>query len=172
MNLRMKNEAGDLVPLTYKVILAFTMHHHATCICLGFALGMIALVLYAFLGYHLWLVFRNTTTNETFKWRELGRRQQKLRKRIEARLAGEASGEEPAGGDHSGEVGEGSAHEDEVVRRRRVAKAAREAEERKMTLDDIPHLHNIYHLGILQNLAQVLFPPAQRPLGKARRKTK
>src|SRR6185437_3637493 len=28
----------------------------------------IAMMMFSFAGYHLWLVARNTTTNETFKW--------------------------------------------------------------------------------------------------------
>ncbi len=35
---------------------------------LGFFCGVISIVLYGFLGYHLWLISRNTTTNETYKW--------------------------------------------------------------------------------------------------------
>jgi hypothetical protein len=33
-------------------------------------LAIIAVALVAFLGYHLYLVYRNTTTAETFKWQD------------------------------------------------------------------------------------------------------
>jgi len=38
---------------------------------LGAFTAMIGLVLYFFLFYHLWLILINTTTNESFKWKDL-----------------------------------------------------------------------------------------------------
>ena len=44
-----------------------------TIFSLGLFCGIIALVLYGFLGYHLWLVKQNITTNETYKWSDYRR---------------------------------------------------------------------------------------------------
>lgn len=37
-------------------------------------LGVALLLVVSFLAYHVWLISRATTTYETFKWREVGRR--------------------------------------------------------------------------------------------------
>jgi hypothetical protein len=47
------------------------MYHTAPLIGLGLFAFFCALVLFAFFSYHVFLVITNTTTNETFKWKEL-----------------------------------------------------------------------------------------------------
>lgn len=49
----------------------YLMFHHGTIMALFILSGLMGIVLIAFAGYHLWIASGNTTTNETFKWRDV-----------------------------------------------------------------------------------------------------
>ena len=73
-SMRVRNrQTGELMPVTHAIVLKWLVHHHAPLVGLCISLTVIGLVLAGFFGYHLWLVARNTTTNESFKWTDLAR---------------------------------------------------------------------------------------------------
>jgi hypothetical protein len=88
--------SGTTVGATPVVVLQYlVVHEGAVCGVLALCFVM-AVVLAGFLLYHLRLAWRNTTTNETFKWSAV-RAHAKLA-RNQARRAHEASGKDGRGG--------------------------------------------------------------------------
>ena len=78
-SMRVRNrQTGELMPVTHAIVLKWLVHHHAPLVGLCISLTVIGLVLAGFFGYHLWLVARNTTTNESFKWTDLARQVDRL----------------------------------------------------------------------------------------------
>ncbi len=63
-----KDAAGNVFPLPWSYILQYVLMNGVTIFPLGLFCGIIAVVLYLFWGYHLFLIWQNTTTNETYKW--------------------------------------------------------------------------------------------------------
>lgn len=47
------------------------MYHYGILFGLGILVSVMAIVLLGFFGYHLYLVSKGTTTNETLKWQDL-----------------------------------------------------------------------------------------------------
>jgi len=62
------SHTGEFTTLPYLVLLQYSVVVGGTIFSLGMFCGFISLVLYGFLGYHLWLVKQNITTNESYKW--------------------------------------------------------------------------------------------------------
>uniref|UniRef100_A0A6B2L7H0 Palmitoyltransferase n=1 Tax=Arcella intermedia TaxID=1963864 RepID=A0A6B2L7H0_9EUKA len=62
---------GTLRYLPYSYIFQYFTYYFGALVGLGMFCGLISLVLYGFFGYHCYLVAKNTTTNESFKWEDL-----------------------------------------------------------------------------------------------------
>jgi hypothetical protein len=56
------------VKASYTVVFQFLMHRHMPLITLLILCGVMTIVIWGFFGYHMWLVARGLTTNESFKW--------------------------------------------------------------------------------------------------------
>ncbi len=68
LNLAFKDpNTGAVHKASPVLIFQFLMFYGGTVVPIAFFCLIIALVMFAFLGYHLFLVARNTTTNETYK---------------------------------------------------------------------------------------------------------
>eukprot|EP00250_Pteridium_aquilinum_P011690 c20240_g2_i3 orf=500-1261(+) len=104
-------------------------------------LGVISLLLMGFFGYHLYLVFTNTTTNETFKWESY--------KRCQHLSHAQAAKEESFGGSPSSNQG--------VSKKRFKLVCSLPFLSKKHGTPRLKR-NNIYNKGILQNVAEVLFP--------------
>jgi palmitoyltransferase len=63
---------GD-IPITWGYIIQYLTYYHGILVGLGAFCGLISLVLYGFWAYHCYLISKNTTTNETFKWDDIKR---------------------------------------------------------------------------------------------------
>ncbi|RID64452.1 hypothetical protein BRARA_E03389 [Brassica rapa] len=111
-------------------------------------LAIVSLLLAGFFAYHLKLCLTNTTTNETFKWREYI----SLRKKLSVAKASSAALK--AGAPYCevkkrkcfGLCGRSSAHDDE-------AEAKAQAIVKR----------NMYDRGSFQNLSEIVFPLSSRP---------
>jgi len=65
-----RTASGD-IPVNNFHLIQYLMYYHGILLGLGSFCALISLVLYGFCGYHCYLVYKNTTTNETFKWDEI-----------------------------------------------------------------------------------------------------
>jgi len=72
LDIMLRNKiTGEISPLPWGHFIALILYHAGHCISLLFFASVMGMVLHCFAGYHLWLVIRNTTTSETFKWNDL-----------------------------------------------------------------------------------------------------
>jgi palmitoyltransferase ZDHHC4 len=62
---------GVTKSLSWGYLFQVLVVHTAPVVGLGMFCVVVTLVLFTFLGYHMWLIKENTTTNETFKWKDL-----------------------------------------------------------------------------------------------------
>jgi len=65
-----KTKSGDRATLAneLKLFVRFITFHYPVAIALGLFCAIVSVLLFAFLSYHCYLVARNVTTNETYKW--------------------------------------------------------------------------------------------------------
>ena len=59
---------GEKVKASYTVVFQFIMHRQMPIVTLFLLCFVMTFVLWGFFGYHLWLIARGLTTNESFKW--------------------------------------------------------------------------------------------------------
>eukprot|EP00741_Cyanophora_paradoxa_P008685 tig00001368_g8408.t1 len=175
--------AGErTVPPSIGLATQYMMYHYSEVILLGAFCLVLAFVFAGFAGYHFWLVARNTTTNESFKWRDL----RAMTREIEARCAAAAEAEAAPGA-----KGEAAKKEKEKKKGPRMVPAhygkdvsvalrleeiaMNEADASGETLQELrqmPPLKNAFHRSALANFGEVLFPRvlAQRAALRAARK--
>jgi hypothetical protein len=63
-------DTNERVPAGWGVISQYLLFHHQEVAMVAVLCGVMGTILTGFTGYHLMLTYFNTTTNETFKWRE------------------------------------------------------------------------------------------------------
>lgn len=57
----------------WSLLTKFVIYHFSPAVTLALFLGILVVMLGAFLGYHLWLIHMGMTTNESFKWSDYER---------------------------------------------------------------------------------------------------
>lgn len=120
---------GRLQETPYSYIFQYLVYSAVAVVGLWMFTIFIGAVVYGFLGYHLYLIARGTTTNETFKWSDFDSEQKQLRK-----LQSKRSKNSSVSADD---------FEDELA---------------DMPLVKPKAIKNIYHRGIIQNFKEVFFP--------------
>lgn len=113
------------------------IHQHMPLAALGVFAALCAVVVWAFLCYQLSLVFRGTTTNETFKWDDLAYDI----KHGEVRIPNELFELNQRTG-----AGNGA--------KRRKGKS----QQQSIVLTSVSQINNMYHRGAWNNLKDILFP--------------
>lgn len=63
-----RTQNGTKMETPYSYIVEYFILYYTGVSCLALFTLPVGLMLYGFLAYHLWLIYRNTTTNETIKW--------------------------------------------------------------------------------------------------------
>lgn len=63
-----KNRQGETVYPSTMLVIHWVITRMSALAGLFFFTGIMALVLFAFTGFHVYLIYRNTTTNEQSKW--------------------------------------------------------------------------------------------------------
>jgi hypothetical protein len=69
--LTIKSKEGIRIHLSYGQIFQFVMYYMTPVVAVGAFCFFTSLTLFVFFGYHVYLLSRNTTTNESFKWSDL-----------------------------------------------------------------------------------------------------
>ncbi|CAM6016843.1 unnamed protein product [Sphagnum balticum] len=145
-------------PATYHEIsghvLQWLLVYYSTQVLLIIFLGILSLLLAGFFSYHLYLIFVNTTTNETYKW---DRRQHW--QRVQAQAERERNSVDTPS--------------DPVPQRSRMLVKCQEI----FCCKSGPNLPivadvNIYNKGIVRNLAEVMFPSVDHGSAKKPEKKK
>lgn len=170
----------------------YCLVYGGTVFPLGLFCGIISIVLYCFLGYHLMLIARNTTTNETFKWSDYMRyvkyyrfklKQKEAEDRVKA-MKQELGEEEIDSKDNSKKSNKEKKEQatngkdgDNNKTKRPPPPTLEEMmkDPPKFTVDSKgrPHVENIYQRGIFRNFYEVFFPPSLRTAeSKSKAKTK
>jgi len=125
---------GKWVPVPYDYIFQYLVNATGLTIPLSLFCAVLAVVLYLFLGYHLFLIFRNTTTNESYKWKDFFRKVDFVKRIKQAQALGDTLEQLP--------------------------KIPKEYE--PLVKLDTKQLKNIYNHGFIRNMWSVLYPPSSR----------
>jgi len=180
-SMMMKTPAGS-VPVTWDIAFRWMMMMHAPLISLGLFMGVIALVLYAFMFYHMYLVARNSTTSETFKWadaygelRYLKRKQAEALKRArESNQDGttpqpvslKADPKKDGKGDKKGEKrSEKKAEKKATTFQEHLAEGdttSAPTDEQLIAMELPKTLENVYNRGVVHNFMEIIFPKSLR----------
>jgi len=136
---------GAISSVPYSIMLGYCLQYGGTLFPLGFFTAVISLVMYGFLGYHLWLLRHNTTTNEQYKWQDYMDYISWYKQREEQQAKGNTTNQK-----------EDAMFKDLPPPKFSVGKSG--------TI----HLKNMYNKGWINNIKSVLFPPAASLVGKDR----
>jgi len=157
MNINVKDAEGNIFPIPYSYILQYVIINGGTVFPLGLFCGIIAVVLYLFWGYHMYLIWQNTTTNESYKWGDYLRYTRKY-------LQLQKEHENPTVQNQEEKKGSASKRKN----------AQNTKEEPKIDFKKLPPpkftknakgnliFNNIYNLGRFKNYLQVIFPPSNK----------
>eukprot|EP00026_Physarum_polycephalum_P011437 Phypoly_transcript_11663.p1 GENE.Phypoly_transcript_11663~~Phypoly_transcript_11663.p1 ORF type:complete len:396 (+),score=12.81 Phypoly_transcript_11663:41-1189(+) len=124
---------GKWVSVPYDFIFQYLVNATGLTIPLCIFCAVLAIVLFLFLGYHIFLIYRNTTTNESYKWKDFFRKIEFVKRVRQAQARGENS---------------------------EIPKVPKEYE--SLGKIDTKTVKNIYNLGFLRNMWSVLYPPSSR----------
>jgi len=161
-NAVIRTSAGD-IPVTWSHIIQYLTYYNGILVGLGAFCALISLVLYGFWGYHCFLISKNTTTNETFKWDDIKdfitQREKKLisdpknekhNKQNQPKSgSAEPNSAKSGSGKNSKKTSTGNIEKEQI-------------EEKKITQKSEPNwtresLRNIYNNGITRNFYEVFF---------------
>lgn len=73
-----QDQRGMMRDTPFSYVFQYLVYTSVPVVALFLFTVFIGMVVYGFLGYHLWLVARGTTTNETFKWSAVNRARQQF----------------------------------------------------------------------------------------------
>jgi palmitoyltransferase ZDHHC4 len=97
---------------------------------------VLAIVLYLFWGYHVYLIYRNTTTNETYKWKDFKRKVLFVQRIKQAR-----------------------AKENIMMGDKDKVPSQIPKEYEALANVDVKNVKNMYDKGLVSNMWGVVFPP-------------
>ncbi|XP_024015227.1 probable protein S-acyltransferase 17 isoform X2 [Eutrema salsugineum] len=137
-------------------VLQWLVGTYNTQILLMVFLAIVSLLLAGFFAYHSKLCFTNTTTNETFKWREYI----SLRKKLNEAKASSAALK----------TGVPSEPKKPSAKRKCLGLCGRSESEAKAE-EAIPK-RNLYDRGSFQNVSEIVFPLSSRPSTSCKSKRK
>lgn len=66
-----KDAQGVSQPLSWPHIISFVMYHLTPTVGLGIFCAIVCVMLFGFWAYHMYLIYNNCTTNESFKWKDI-----------------------------------------------------------------------------------------------------
>ena len=142
--------------LRWDQVLTYLMATEYVLVTLTLFLALVALLLLSFTGYHLYLIARGTTTNETFRWDDVRAYLKQGHTLLLPASSPAARGLPPA------EPAPVQAAPAPATNRKGRGMAAADAD--KSAPDDVVLSHtkqlvNVYNLGIVRNFVDALVPP-------------
>ena len=150
---------GETFAASNMMIFQWILSQHNLMLAVGFMTAVMWFVVLAFLSYHIYLISRNQTTNESFKWSEFLELIQDAKDIMEIRTLRVKQARE-----RNEEKTPDLSDLPEIPERYRAIAVA---------TTDVSELHNLYDLGIWENIMEVIFPRSLRvPKVPARRTTK
>ena len=178
---------GRPVSASYYVVVQYLIFQHWMIFGVGLLCGVMAIVLFGFFAYHLYLACRNLTTNETFKYSEMKRafyKTKALQRQMEESEAekakageaeseaeGEASGTEKAVDDNRADSVAANAT-NRVTNNAAIEDSGEDSEGKDSEDEEAPHRtlpeelpKNLYDNGIVANIYEVLVPFSRRKGG-------
>ena len=132
---------------------------------------MIAIVLYGFAGYHIWLVTQNTTTNETYKWTDYVRYIKFYRTKFPDELPIPPNSPSTSSSTQSesktSDKDQKKGKETQEIKKRKNKSNSSEEEELippkyKLNSKGTIIVKNIYRKGLYGNFWEILSPPSTR----------
>ena len=132
----------------YALFARFALWHFAPILGLAAFLYILVIALGAFLGYHLWMISKGMTTNETFKWQSYKR----ALKHLAMERAAEGGGDGGGGGASDG----GGGFASRIPGARYLGFARKKKNNNKSFM--MPPVVNKYDKGFRTNLHEVFFP--------------
>lgn len=156
-------------PVPYEYMAQYLLSATGLTIPLMLFCGVLAIVLYLFLGYHLYLVYRNTTTNETYKWKDFKRKVMfiKQMKAIPPPSQGQPINNSNNNNTNNKTNNTNNTKNNNINSRSSVGPSRPNnvpASLPKEYLDladlDVKNIRNIYNKGFFRNLYPIFFPPS------------
>lgn len=155
------------------------MNELGLAVPLGLFCILMGAVVFLFALYHLYLIARNTTTNETFKWQDVAdwlRSVARRRRRREQLLAQRArvtmtASHEALDKKDSKTKKKSNKHSDKQQQKASSSSSqsadttkddsdSSDSEIEQVVTPTVRQMSNIYNLGVWQNYKQALFPPS------------
>ncbi|GAM19002.1 hypothetical protein SAMD00019534_021770 [Acytostelium subglobosum LB1] len=166
-------QGGKWAPLPTSLIIRYLFAESRSIFPLGIFCLVISLFLLYFLCYHLYLVAKNKTTNETFKWSDIKEqidlnRVKEKQERMEAKSSGKSQ-QQSEHDHHQQQQQQQQQQLDEKSLNKRAARKKQNQEKYlRMSDSTIPlplpstakELKNTFNRGFLSNFREVLFPEA------------
>ncbi|KYQ90117.1 hypothetical protein DLAC_08701 [Tieghemostelium lacteum] len=145
-------------PLSTFEIFRYLFYESQMVFPLGLFCLIISIFLYYFFGYHLWLIYKNTTTNETSKWSDIKdqiavvRLKEKLKKQKQDKQLNEKSV------NNSNTKDKSKKHKQQShINNNNNTKEGDETKSHLPLPKSSKELHNIYDRGLWKNLYELLF---------------
>ena len=139
---------GETFAASNMMIFQWILSQHNLMLAVGFMTAVMWFVVLAFLSYHLYLISRNQTTNENFKWGEFLELIQDAKDIIEIRTLRVKQARE--------------SNEQKMPDLSDLPEIPEHYSAIAVATTDVSELHNIYDLGIWNNFMEVIFPRSLR----------
>jgi len=150
---------GRWVPITTSMVVQFIAYETRSVLPLGVLCIVISLFLFYFFAYHLYLVVKNTTTNETFKWSDI-KDQIKLQK-LNNSSSSSGTTEDDKSKDNNGTLKKSKHQQNRNQKKKETLFPSHAVDKYTITLplpDSFKEMKNIYNRGFINNILEVIFP--------------
>ncbi|KAF2071885.1 hypothetical protein CYY_006812 [Polysphondylium violaceum] len=157
------HDNGRWVPITTSMVVQFIAFETRSVLPLGILCIVISVFLFYFFAYHLYLVVKNTTTNETFKWSDI-KDQIKLQKLNNSNNDNSKSTQEDSSSNNNSNSKSKQQKRNQNSKKKDALFPSAAIDKYTLTLplpDSFKDLKNIYNRGVINNIIEVILPLSQ-----------